>query len=132
MSAQALDEMIASLRALGDAEEIAAGVARRAAPLLDAAVKATASAGQSPDGKAWQKREDGGAPLKNAAAHITTKAHGPLVRMTLTGADVFHHYGATRGSIRRQVIPDAGAAVPEMVTELLLQAAGAEFEARTR
>lgn len=132
MSFAELDAMIRTLEALGDPESVAASVASRAAPLLDDAVKATARAGQAPDGKPWPKRADGGAPLANAASHVTTKAHGPIVRMTLTGPDVFHHFGATRGSVRRQVIPDSGAGLSEVATQALRRAASDEWEARMR
>lgn len=124
-----LDRMIAILRGLGGAE-VAQAVARRAAPLLDEAVKRTASAGQDPEGHPWPARKDGGRALERAADHITTRAAGNLVRMTLTGPDVFHHFGATRGQVRRQIIPDAGAEIPASVVAVLTQAARDEIAAR--
>src|SRR4029077_6193843 len=132
MALQELDEMIRSLEALGDSEGFAAAVAARAAPLLDEAVKRTARAGQAPDGKPWPRRKDGDQALEHAADHIVTKAPGPIVRMTVTGVDVFHHFGATPGQVRRQVIPDAGAEMPAVAVHALERAAAAEFEARAR
>lgn len=122
--------MIAQLRAL-DGDRLAERIAARAAPLLDAAVKGTTSRGQAPDGTPWPKRQDGGAALEHAPDHIATKAAGPIVRMTLTGPDVYHHFGATKGGVRRQVIPDAGAEMPAVVERALLRAAREEFDAAT-
>jgi hypothetical protein len=126
---ESLDEMIEILRGLGG-PEIAEAVARRAGPMLEAAVKKTAKAGQDPEGKAWPARKDGGQALEHAADHIRARSAGNIVRVTLTGPDVFHHFGATRGGVRRQVIPDAGAEIPGSVGKALLAAARAEVNAR--
>lgn len=129
MSLAELDDMIATLQRL-DGEDVERAVAARAAPLLDAAVKRTTRAGQDPDGKPWPERKAGGQALEHAADHITTRAAGSLVRMTLTGPDVFHHFGATRGGVRRQVIPDAGAGIPDVAVRIITQAARDELAAR--
>lgn len=121
--------MIAQLRSL-DGPPVEQAIARRAAPLLDKAVKATAGAGKAPDGTSWPPKKDGGQALEHAADHITTTANGAIVRMTLTGVDVFHHYGATRGGIRRQVIPDAGAEMPQVAIDAVTRAAREEIAAR--
>ncbi len=102
----ALDAMIAKLKALGNGERVAEKVAQVAAPLIDKQVKSTAAAGQTPDGKAWQVKKDGGKPLVHATDHIETSAHGPLILQTLTGPDVFHHKGLG-GRPKRQVIPSS-------------------------
>ena len=124
-----LDAMIAQLRSL-DGPVVEQAIARGAAPLLDKAVKATARAGQAPDGKPWPTKKDGGAALEHAADHITTTASGAMVRMTLTGPTVFHHFGATRGGVRRQVIPDAGAEIPQVAIDAVTRAAREEIAAR--
>lgn len=129
MSFADLDAMIATLRGL-DGPDVERAIAARTAPLLDAAVKRTAAAGQDPDGKPWAPTKDGGAPLAHAADHITTAASGSIVRMTLTGPDVYHHFGATRGGIRRQVIPDAGAGIPQVAVAAITRAAREEIAAR--
>ena len=67
-------------------------------------LRATASAGQSPDGKPWAPTKDGRQPMKNAAAAITARAAGRNVIVELTGAEVFHHHGV-RGAPARPVIP---------------------------
>lgn len=111
--------MIAAVRALDAVPERAAKIA---ADKLDAAVKATASSGASPDGKAWAPTKKGGRAMAKAASHIETRALGPVVRMTLSGPDVFHHFGKGDSEARRQVIPDAGGPMPRVVSDVLEQA----------
>lgn len=105
-----LDEMIAMVRSL---RTLAVDAANEAAPLIEKAIKTTAAAGQTPDGKSWAPTKEGKKPMTNAASHITVTAAGPVVRMTLTGPDVFHHFGA-RG-VRRQVIPDQEGDMPPTI-----------------
>lgn len=124
-----LDEIIETLRGL-DRGNIAEAIAKRAAPLLESQIRRTAKAGQDPEGRPWPKRKDGGAPLQHAGDHVHARASGNVVRITLTGPDVFHHFGATHGGVRRQVIPDAGAEIPESVRKAILEAARAEVQAR--
>jgi hypothetical protein len=120
-----LEEMIATFRRLENFPEEAA---KRAAPLVDAAVKRTASAGQDPDGKAWAQKKDGSQALKNVADHITTKAFGPVIRQTLPAPDAYHHFG-TKRTPRRQVLPDAGAGtIPDSVFQALLKGATEAFD----
>jgi hypothetical protein len=128
-ASETLDEMISALRELGEGR-IGEAIAKRAAPALEESIKKTARAGQDPEGKPWAPRKDGGPALQHAADHIRATAHGDVVRVTLTGPDVFHHFGATRGGVRRQVIPDAGAELPPSVVKALTEAARAELEAR--
>lgn len=123
-----LDAMIDALRRL-DSEGFGRRIAARATPKLEAALAQSARAGRSPDGQAWKLRKDGGRPLEHAADHLRARAHGALVRVTLEGPDVFHHFGATHGKTRRQVIPDGGAEMPAIVTRALESAAADEFAA---
>jgi hypothetical protein len=121
------EEIIASLRKLdGLAEE----TAKRAAPLVEEALRATAAAGQAPDGTAWQRRKDGGAPLVHAADAIHVKASGAIVRATLSGPTVWHHYGGGRNP-RRPVLPDPGS-VPPAVEKALEKAAEQAFAAAVK
>lgn len=124
-----LDEMIARIRRLG-APTLVDEVAREAAPLVDAAIKRTARAGVTPLGAPWKSKKDGGAPLVNAAAAITTRALGRIVAVTLTGPTVFHHLGLG-GKPRRQVIPD-GVSIPPGVKEAAIEAARRVFRRITR
>jgi hypothetical protein len=119
-----LDDMIARLRRLGG-DDVGERVAKGAVAGVDEAVKATARAGTSPMGSAWKAKKDGGRPLAHAADHISTAARGPIVVVTLTGPDVFHHKGLG-GKPRRQVIPDA-ATVPPSVWKAVHASATREF-----
>jgi hypothetical protein len=122
-----LDEMIDAFHSLGTIDERTAKIA---APLLDQAVKQTAGAGQSPEGKPWAPTKTGRRAMANAASHIQTRAFGPVVKQTLTGPDVFHHYG-TRGEPRRAVIPDAGGMLPTVVGNALDKASAQAFDELT-
>ena len=119
-----LDVMIERMKALGS-PNVAARVASKAAPLVDAALKKTANAGQTPTGSAWKPKKDGGRPLVHAASHIETRAHGAIVSATLTGPDVFHNVGAG-GKPHRQIIPQNGT-IPPGVADALHEAASAVF-----
>jgi hypothetical protein len=125
----ALDDIIERLKALG-ASNVGARVALKAAPLVDEAIKKTASAGQTPSGTAWQPKKDGSRPLVNAAAAIQTRVAGNYILTTLRGPTVFHHKGL-QGKPHRQVIPDSGA-VPEGVKRAVTDAAREVFEEITK
>ncbi len=118
-----LDRIVTALRALG-AADIGAQIAKKAAPLLQAAVLQTLSAGQSPEGVAWAERKAGGRAYAHAASRIETQPHGDLVRMVLKGPEVFGHFGA-RGMPVRQMLPDAGAKIPASVEKAITDAAKA-------
>ena len=120
----ALDEMIAKLKKLGG-EKMPERVAELAAPLVDVEVKKTVRAGTDPLGKAWTPKKDGSRPLVHAAEHISTKAQGRLVAVTLSGPDVFHHKGLG-GKPKRQVIPD-GVSTPKAVWDAVHRAARQAF-----
>lgn len=115
-----LDAMIARMRKLA-VPDVGDRVAARAAPLVDAAIKATVRAGTDPLGNPWPPKKDGGRPLEHAADHIVTSAQGPVVVSVLSGVDVYHHFGS--GHVpRRQILPD-GASVPPKVTAAIEKAA---------
>lgn len=98
----ALDAMIASCRAV---KGLAKDAAPEAAKRVEASLRATATAGQTPDGVAWApKKRGGGRAMVNAAAAITVKAVGGAVLIVLRGVEVFHHFGAA-GKPARPVIP---------------------------
>lgn len=114
-------ELLDELRAaLARAETLPQDAAKIAAPLVEEALRATARAGTAPDGTPWQPKKGGGAPLVHAADHIATTAVGTVVRSTLTGPDVFHHFGA--GVPRRPILPDPGTITPGV--EAALKKAG--------
>jgi hypothetical protein len=122
----ALDEMIGAARQLGS-PDFARQVAAEAAPLVDEAIKRTARAGTTPDGKPWAPRKKDGQPaLQNVAEQISTNAFGDVVRTTLEGPAVFSHFGA--GITQRQVIPDSAVAIPDSISQAVTKAAGRVFE----
>lgn len=116
--------MIARLRGMAG-PKVGSTVAARAAPLVDAALKATARAGTTPDGQAWKPKAVGGRPLVHAADAISTKASGNLVVATLTGPTVFHHKGLG-GKPQRRVLPDSGE-LPAGVRKAVMRAATEVF-----
>lgn len=115
-----LDAMIDRLRTLAG-PKVGERVAARAAPRVDAAIKKTARAGTTPDGRPWKPKKDGGRPLVHAADHIQTRALGNIVVTTLTGPDAFHQKGLG-GKPTRPIIPDAGT-VPKGIKDAALEAA---------
>lgn len=121
--------MIARLRAMAG-PQVGPRVAERAAPLVDAAIKRSAAAGQSPEGKTWARKKDGGRPMVNAAAHLSTRSYGPRIVVTLTGPDVFHNFGA-RGQPVRAVLPESGT-IPAAIASALHQAAREVWQEMTR
>jgi hypothetical protein len=122
-----LDDMIAALKRL-DGDGLEARVATRASPLLEEALRASADAGQTPDGKPWKARKEGGQAYAGASSKISVKSYGAVVRATLTGPEVYGNFG-TEKLPKRQMLPDAGAAIPPLVTDVLEQAAADEFDA---
>ena len=121
----ALDRMIASLRALGTMPEEAA---KLAVPYVDAAVKNTANAGTTPDGVPWAPKKDGSQALVHAADALSTKAVGAVVQVTLTGPTVFHNFAKGTSTPRRQVLPDGGAAIPKNIQAGLKKALDETFQ----
>ena len=120
-----IDAMLADLRRLGG-DDVGAQVAREAAPRIEAALKASAAAGQTPEGQAWPPVKDGGGrAMVNAAAHVAAKAIGAVVRVTLTGPDVYHQFSKKTSEPRRRVIPDVGGAIPPAIARALDEAAAA-------
>ena len=122
-----LDAMIAAAKASYGLAP--ADVARAAVPFVDAAVKATAAAGTTPDGKPWAPTKGGGRALENAASALSTSSSGSVVTVTLSGPEVFHNAG---GRVpKRQILPDGGAGVPKNVAEALTKAAAQGFTRAT-
>lgn len=122
-----LADIIASIERLGT---LAEDVAKRAAPLVEDALRATAKAGTAPDGTPWKPKKDRGAPLVHAGDAITVKAVGTVVRATLTGPTVFHHFGSARNP-RRPVLPDPGS-LPPPVAKAIEKAADQAFAKATQ
>lgn len=122
-----LEDMAASLRALGRLPE---RTAELAAPALETALKATAAAGQAPDGSAWAPTKKGARAMAGAAKALAVRAYGAVVRVVLSGPEVFWHYGV-KGAPRRPVIPDGGGEIPSVVADVLAVASAKAFEELT-
>ncbi len=125
---QQLNEMIAVLHKLGDRRSIAEAVAKMAAPKVEAAIQATARAGESPSGVAWAPRKkDGGQALANVAGKITTVATGRNIKVTLKGPEVYSHLAA--GKSRRPVIPGSEGELPDSIYKVCLESSELIFQA---
>ena len=120
------DEMIATLDRLARAPVEGA---KLAAPAVESALRATAAAGTDTDGHPWPLTKDGKKALAHSPEHIRVTSAGTLVRATLSGPDVFHHFGGGRNP-RRQVLPDPGA-IPPGVAKALDRASALLFERLT-
>lgn len=87
-------------------------LARAAAPEVAQEVKreidATIAAGTDPEGNPWPATKSGDPALVNAARAVSVRAVGSVVLVTLTGPEVHHHRGGTRGHVRRPIIPTRG------------------------
>ena len=114
-ASQAFADFVSRVRSLAGFPELAA---KEAEPLVDAAIKSTVRAGVAPDGKPWTAKKDGGRPLEHAADHITTKAKGARIDVTLTGVETFHHHGVKDGVPARQIIPHRGEMPPQVLSAL--------------
>lgn len=121
-----LDEMMAALRALGKGDEIEKLVAKRASETVLAAVKKTAEAGTTPEGVPWVERKIGGRAYRGAASKLSNAVYGNLLKIVLSGPEVFGHFGA--GGPVRRMLPDAGAGLPKSVSDALELAAEDVFE----
>lgn len=125
MSGQAdLDAMIARVRALD-------GFVKRAAPAvahaLEAEMHTQISAGTDPDGKAWQRTQDGQQPLRKAANDLRVVVIGAKVFAALKGHVARHNNGTARGGIARPVLPGRG--LPTRYAQAIRSALTKEFEA---
>lgn len=118
-----IDDMVHVLRELG---KLPGEAAKLAAPLVEEALQATARAGTDALGAPWKPKLDGSAPLVHAADAISVQAIGTVVRATLTGPSVFHHFGGGRNP-RRPILPDPGT-IPPGVESALRRAAAQAFE----
>jgi hypothetical protein len=113
------DAFIAALR-LMQGTELEEAIAKEAEVTLQDAIQATLVAGETPEGKPWApKRRGGGRPYANASSTLKTVATGNYVRMTISGPDVFGHFGRTGKQVARPMLPDAGAGTPPVVSKAL-------------
>ena len=108
-----LDALIARLRR---SREFLARAAPAAAEAMQAELRASASAGTSPEGAAWAEKKGGGRALPNAASAITVKAVGTILLGRLVFPYTLHNIGKGNAP-QRQVIP-AGAMPPRVLAAI--------------
>jgi hypothetical protein len=117
----ALDAHIARIRALPE-------LARRAAPEVAAAVKddlqRQVAAGVDPDGRPWERTEDGRTPL--VGAEVFVGAVGSSVILRLRGHIARHHLGRARGGKTRRIIPTAG--IPPRLATVITKVLSQQFD----
>jgi hypothetical protein len=87
---------------------LASGVsAIEVSPQVDAFMRSQLAAGLTPEGQAWQAKEDGGKPLKGAADAYEQRVSGNAIIMQIGGGAksryAFHHFGAQEKPVRRQL-----------------------------
>lgn len=78
-------------------------------------LKATITAGETPEGEKWAPRKKGNAPvLTNAVDALKVAAVGSRVYVRLVGVETRHHRGRAKGGTRRQVIISSKSFPPRM------------------
>lgn len=82
-------------------------MAQRASEIMLGEAQKAAAQGRSVDGTPMKPKKDGGQPLVHAADALTARGIGNVAVLTLTGVEVFHHFGAGRNPVRR-ILPTLG------------------------
>jgi hypothetical protein len=123
-----LDALITKLRRSKQWIESAAPAAAEA---VSAELKATASAGTTPDGTPWAPRKkDGGKPLAGAAGAIESRAVGSVILTRITDkVHALHNVGNAAGRVRREIIPRA---MPARIAAAIRKSLLASWEAAKR
>ena len=117
------DAMLGALRALARLPEDAA---KAAAPLVEDALRASVAAERAPDGTPWTPRRKGSGPMyAHAPDRIKVVAIKTLIRATLTGPEVYAHFG-TKNTPRRPMLPDPGT-LPANLARILEDASAKAF-----
>lgn len=75
------------------------------------------AAGLTPDGKPYQRTQDGHVPLRHGAKSLRVKAAGSLLIARVQGIEALHSLGEARGEIQRSMLP-LGPIPPAMGAEL--------------
>lgn len=111
--AEALTRMVERVRAL---RTIETDVAQAARGPVEAAARATAAAGTTPDGAAWASRKDGARALAGAAGGVVVRVVGAALQIVVQHPYVLHQKS-------RQVIPVEGDEIPAGVAAAIRAAA---------
>jgi hypothetical protein len=116
-----LDAMIERVKSLGELPET---IAAAAAPLVEDAVRKTASAGTTPDGEAWAPRKADGSPaLRNAAQAVHASARGTLVVLELGATSTGSAKVQAIQNAQRPILPRSGSDLPATVLGAVQKAA---------
>ena len=100
--ADGFEAQIAALRKLAKLpEDVAAAIRDQ----LEIELKRTANAGQSPEGTAWPKNEDGSKSLAKAANELVVTVVGTTVLARVSCPYNLHHLGVARGRRVREILP---------------------------
>jgi hypothetical protein len=110
-----LSQIAGWLSRLEAIEAAAPEVAREAAPLVEAALRQTAAAGQTPDGNPWPEKKGGGRALANAAEAFTVRVKGTGIVLTLRAPEKYHQFAKGKRLPQRRILPMAGAPLPAPV-----------------
>lgn len=115
-----LEDIIESLHQMGgdDAEKELAEIAARE---IKDALTETLSAGETPEGEPWAPTKTGKRAYKNAASKLSVAAEDTLIRVIITGPEVYGNFG-TGKMPQRRMLPDAGAGMPKSVEKALNRA----------
>jgi len=111
----ALDNLIAKIRG---ARDFLVRAAPAAAAAMGDALRATASAGQTPEGQAWApKKKGGGKALAGAAAAIKIRAVGTVLIASIGMPEAIHNAGK-RNTPARKILPTE---LPPIVADAIKQ-----------
>lgn len=117
----ASDQIAAMRDKLRGLSSAGAEVAKLAAPLVGRELKATASAGTTPDGARWAPKKDGSPALVNAAAAVEVRAIGPVVQARLVGTSTGSQTAQAIQQHRRNILPDKST-IPAAIAKALTKA----------
>jgi hypothetical protein len=115
-----LEQLSDLSRRLRELDGVGVAIAEEARPAIEAAVRATAAAGTTPDGAAWKPRKaDGKRALEHAADAISVVVSGTrqaVLTMVLRGPYVFHQK-------KRPILPGDKTGIPSRMMEIVRDAA---------
>lgn len=111
--------------------QLANGFPERVAPLVGAAgkeeLKKQATAQEGPDGKPWEKSEEGKDVLVNSGNKVRVTIEGTSVTFSIRSPEARHHIGAVKGGKRREILPNAR--IPQKMTKAITKVVTGEFQA---
>jgi hypothetical protein len=118
------DQLNTWAKALRAMPELGAASVADVCAAVETEVRSHLAQGETPDGKRWPEKQDGGAPLERAQQRVTVEARGNVVLTTVTGPTALHHLDKNGAAPERQVIPSG--LTPKLI-EAVRTAVGAKF-----